>query len=338
MTEPGQVAQVRRQVVEFAARAGLPEARLGGLAVVVTELAANLITHAGCGEILASCFDDADGSGVEILSVDRGPGMQDLAACMRDGFSTAGSLGNGLGLIARQSDRFRVYSRPGLGTVASARLAIGVGASDPAPGVAVQCGAAVMPCPGETVCGDGWAWARTAAGPTLFLADGAGHGADASEAAQEAVRMFLDHAGEDCEALAARLHRALAPTCGAAIAIARFDPAAGVVRYVGIGTISAALVTGGKAGRMGSGQAAVRHMISCDGTAGHGAPRLREHVYPCGGGALIVLHSDGVASRWDLSAYPGIVSQHPSLLAGLLLRDFRRGGDDASVVAMRVGA
>jgi hypothetical protein len=160
---------------------------------------------------------------------------------------------------------------------------------------------------------------------------------DAGEAAREAVGVFLDHAGEACETLAGRLHRALGPTRGAAAAVARFDHAASVVRYVGIGNISAALVTGGKVGRVGSGQTAAGRMASCGGTAGRRTPRLREHVYPCSGGALIVLHSDGVAPRWDLSAYPGIVSQHPSLLTGLLLRDFRRGCDDASVVAMQVG-
>lgn len=329
VTEPSQVAHARRVTAEFATRAGLPEKRLGNLAIVVTELATNLIKHAGCGEILASCFDDADGSGIEILSLDRGPGMKDVAACLRDGFSTAGSLGQGLGSITRQSDQFRIYSRPGLGTVASARLAI----SPAAAGTAVQCGAAVMPYPGESVCGDGWAWARTAAGPTLFMADGSGHGIEASRAAQEGVRVFLEHAGEACDALGARLHRALMPTRGAAIAIVRLDHTAGLVRYLGIGNISATLVSNGVSNGVSDGRPG--HMVSHNGIAGHVAPRIREFVYPYTGSTMVILHSDGLTSRWDLAAYPGILSQHPSLLAGLLLRDFRRGRDDASVVAVR---
>jgi hypothetical protein len=53
---------------------------------------------------------------------------------------------------------------------------------------------------------------------------------------------------------------------------------------------------------------------------------------------LIILHSDGIASRWDIAAYPGLAVQHPSLIAGVLLRDHRRGRDDAAAVAMRATA
>ena len=324
VTEPSQVAHARRLVTEFALQAGLPEKRVGNLAIVVTELATNLIKPAGCGEILASCFDDADGSGIEILSLDRGPGMKDIAACMRDGFSTAGSLGQGLGSVARQSDQFRVYSRPGLGTIASARLVI----RPAVPETTLQCGAAVMPYPGETDCGDGWAWARTPSGPTLFMADGSGHGLEANRAARIGIQLFMDHAGDSFDELGMRLHSGLMPTRGAAIAIARFDHAAGAVRYLGIGNINGLLLTGGQS----------NHMVSHNGVAGHVAPRMREFVYPYAGAALVILHSDGLTSRWDLTSYPGIAAQHPSLLTGVLLRDFRRGRDDASVVAMRIVA
>ena len=121
------------------------------------------------------------------------------------------------------------------------------------------------------------------------------------------------------------MHRALMPTRGAAVAVARIDAGARTVRYVGVGNISGVLVSDG----------GTRHMVSHNGTAGHVAPRIREFTYEFSGDPLVILHSDGLTPRWDLGAYPGLATQHPSLIAGVLLRDYRRGRDDASVVAMR---
>ena len=135
----------------------------------------------------------------------------------------------------------------------------------------------------------------------------------------------MRHGGEPCEDLVARLHRALMPTRGAAIAVARIDTAARIVRYAGLGNIAGLLLANGK----------VSHMVSHNGTAGHLAPRIREFTYAYTGNPLLILHSDGLTSRWDLAAYPGLANQHPSLVAGVLLRDFRRGHDDASVAALR---
>jgi hypothetical protein len=122
-----------------------------------------------------------------------------------------------------------------------------------------------------------------------------------------------------------RVHRALLPTRGASVAIARIDAAAQQVRFVGIGNISAAVFTGGD----------TKRMVSNSGIAGHLAPRIREFTYPYAAAPAVMLHSDGLSNRWDLNEYPGLGMAHPSLIAGVLFRDFRRGKDDASVVCMR---
>lgn len=322
VTDASQVAQARRTVTAFAARCGASQARVGAIAIVVTELATNLLKHGGGGEMLAGSFDDADGLGVEVLALDRGTGMADVARCMQDGYSTAGSLGQGLGAAARQSDHLRIWSQPGQGTVVSARCML----QPPPAGVRSQCGAAVTPYPGEVACGDDWACVYPTTGPTLLLADGSGHGTEAQKAAHLAAETFRMHGAENTEDLVGRLHRALMPTRGAALAVARIDRAASVVRFTGVGNITGTVIAGGK----------VMRMVSHNGTAGHVAPRIREFTYAFSGVPLVILHSDGVAARWDLSAYPGLVGQHPSLVAATLLRDFRRGRDDASVVALRL--
>jgi anti-sigma regulatory factor (Ser/Thr protein kinase) len=319
VTEPSQVAQARRLVSDFSRGIGLPRDRVDQIAIVVTELATNLVKHGGGGHIMAREFDDAGGSGLELLALDRGPGMADVARCMQDGYSTAGSPGNGLGAVQRLTDEVRVFSRSGLGSVIMARVL-----RRAASGRGSLLGAALAPYPGETVCGDNWAFSQ-AAGATLMLADGAGHGIDAARAAELATRCFTDNAQASCEFIVDAMHRILAPTRGAAVGVARIDNAERKVRFVGVGNISAVLFDG----------SSVRRMVSHNGTAGHVAPRIREFTYPYTASPLVILHSDGVGTRWDLSAYPGLITQHPSLIAGVLLRDHRRERDDASVVVMR---
>jgi anti-sigma regulatory factor (Ser/Thr protein kinase) len=317
-----QVGEARRSATELARRAGGDDKLVGRVALIVTEMATNLVKHAGEGEIVMDRFDDSDGQGLEILSLDRGRGIADWQRAMTDGFSTAGSPGNGLGAMSRQSDRFAVFSRPGLGTAIMARIVL-----QPA-GAArrkTDLGAVVMTYPGEDICGDGWAFGSGAAGATLLVVDGSGHGLLAARAAEVATRAFLDHLDYDCPRLVETIHRALAPTRGAAVAVARIDTASRLIRYVGIGNICGAAFSGG----------GIRRMVSHNGTAGHIAPRIQEFTYPYVGAPVVVMHSDGLTAKWSLDSYPGLASCHPSLIAGLLFRDFRRGRDDASVIAMR---
>jgi len=321
IADGSQVAEARRLVGDYARSHGLPEARRGEVAIVVTELATNLLKHGGGGQILADAFDDRDGAGLELLALDRGCGMADVERCIGDGYSTAGSPGNGLGAIMRLSDQMRIYSRPGRGTAIVVRFLT----HKPKPAPTTQVGAAVAPYPGETACGDRWTLGYAQAGRTLLIADGSGHGIEAARAAGLAVRIFHDRIDDSCERLVEQMHHVLRPTRGAAIAVARIDTVARTVRYVGVGNISGVLVSDGGA----------RHMVSNNGTAGHVAPRIREFTYDFSGDPLVILHSDGLTPKWDLAAYPGLATQHPSLIAGVLLRDWRRGRDDASVVAMR---
>ncbi len=320
VADASQVAEARRLVADVAGRVGLPRARIDQVAIVVTELARNLLKHGGGGHIHAGRCDDAGGTGLELLALDRGSGMADPARCMEDGYSTAGSPGTGLGAVARLADTMQIYSRPGQGTAIMARF---VGRS--APGARTLLGATLAPYPGEPVCGDNWAWRDTERGRTIMLIDGLGHGVEAARAADLAVRTFEENADAGCEDLVERIHRALAPTRGGALAVARIDTEARVIRFVGLGNISAMVVNGGRA----------RHMVSHNGTAGHLAPRIREFTYDFSGDPLVILHSDGLTGRWDFGAYPGLAGQHPAIVAGVLLRDHRRGRDDASVVVMR---
>jgi anti-sigma regulatory factor (Ser/Thr protein kinase) len=322
IAERSRVAEARRLAVQASTAQGFNEKDAGRVAIVATELATNLVKHAGGGEIVISSFADAEGKGLELLALDKGPGIVDLNKALADGHSTSGTAGTGLGAIRRSADVFAVSSRGGRGTAVLARL-------KPEAQAAVEGGYLIAglcaPYPGETVCGDGWAIGASATKIAVLMVDGSGHGPEAHKAALRAIEIFRTQTDRGVEPVAQAIDRALAVTRGAAVAVAEIDPASGQVNFVGIGNISAALID----------QGSVRRMISNNGTAGHIAPRIRAFQYPFRNETTVIMHSDGLTPRWDLNDYPGLIAAHPSLIAGILYRDFRRGRDDASIVVVR---
>ncbi len=319
--DQSQIAEARRAAVALAQRQGFDEQAAGRVAIVATELATNLLKHAGGGELLVGSYEH----GVECLALDRGPGMADLPASRRDGQSTTGSPGLGLGAIARLSQELDIYSRPGQGTAILARLQ----PAGPEPPDEALWGAVSIAKAGEEVCGDAWSVQPQAGALRLLVADGLGHGPLAADAANAAVRAFADHHVRAPSACIEHIHVALRSTRGAAVAVADLDPDRGSVVFAGIGNI---------AGILYAGTALPRRMVSHNGTAGHMARRVQAFDYPFTGRPLVILCSDGLATSWTLDAYPGLSQRHPSLIAGILYRDFSRGRDDVTVLVARGAA
>src|SRR5215470_11184969 len=221
IAERSRVAEARRLAVAAATQQGFSATNAGRVAIAATELATNLIKHAAGGQIIIGTFDDAEGKGVELLALDRGPGIPDLNRALTDGHSSTGSAGTGLGAIRRSADVFALTSGIGRGTAVLARL------KDEARLAAkggYVIGGLCAPYPGERVCGDGWAGNWRAETMRLLLADGSGHGPEANKAAQRAIEIFHDRIGHDAEAVARAIDRALGATRGAAIAVAEIDP------------------------------------------------------------------------------------------------------------------
>lgn len=330
VAEQSQIAEARRRAAAMAETLGFGPSDIGRASIVATELATNLVRHAGGGDLLVGAFEGAGGAfGLELLALDKGPGMRDVQRCIQDGYSTAGTAGNGLGAILRQSDA-EIWSRPGAGTAVVARMLPSprgfhlASAEAPAP-VALACGTVVRPIAGEESCGDDCAVVTHGHVATVLMADGLGHGVLAATASQTAVRLFRKNVGQPLTTLLQALHAGLQSTRGAAVAVARIDLDAGTVTYAGIGNIAGVLVDGGR----------VQRMVSHNGTCGVSARRIQEFSYSFTGNPLVVMHSDGLGSGWSFDTYPGLVTRSPSLIAGVLYRDFNRARDDASVLVVR---
>jgi anti-sigma regulatory factor (Ser/Thr protein kinase) len=323
VTETSQIAEARRGATDIATTLGCDELAAGKVAIVASELATNLIKHGGGGELLLSSYEVGTEAGVQLIALDRGRGIANLQECLRDGYSSAGSAGHGLGAIKRQSEMMEVATWPSLGTAILARVEV---RGERPKGVSpTSSGCVNVPKPGEEVCGDACAVADTPAGRTAIVVDGLGHGPDAAIAAAEALRLFHRHQHLPVPQILEYLHAGLRPTRGAAVAIARYDAQRSTVIYGGIGNI---------AGSIQSGQE-MRRMISMNGTAGHIARRIQTFDYPSAGG-LVIMHSDGLTLHWSLDRYPGITRMHPTLIAAVLYRDHARRRDDATVLVVKV--
>lgn len=321
--ESSQTYSARAEAREVAVRAGLDDTDVHRVGLVATEMATNLVKHAaGGGELLIGRIPLQPA--VELIALDRGPGIGNLGTAMLDGHSSAGSAGTGLGAIRRLSDDFDISSHPGQGTAVLARLrAKGVRRELPR---LFQVGAISLAKPGETVCGDAWRVRWHADGATLLVADGLGHGQFASDASEAAVAVFdRQPADGGTSRTLETIHHAIRHTRGAAAAIADVRAGLGTVRFSGVGNIVGVVHANGTA----------RQAVSSNGTLGHQALHFRDFTYPWAADGLLVLHSDGLSARWNLQTYPGVRLRDPSIIAAILYRDFGRLRDDATVIVVK---
>lgn len=322
--DASQIGQARRRAASMGANIGLSEVRQAELSIVVTEAARNIAAHANEGHLIVSPWIIGEKSGIDIFAIDKGKGIPNIDRACEDGFSTAGTAGQGLGAISRLAGNFQIYSAPNAGTVLFARI---FRETAPEAGYTedLSIGAVSVPMAGETVCGDAWAAFHKPGRSLYFVADGLGHGQFASEAGQEAVRVFRETSERSPEFILREVHQALVKTRGAAVSVAEILDRESCLNYAGAGNVSAATYFGGKS----------KSLVSMNGTVGHSVAKFQQFSYPWERNSLLVMHSDGLTTRWNIDQYPGLASRHPALIAAVLYRDFVRGRDDATILVIR---
>ncbi|MFE6618028.1 ATP-binding SpoIIE family protein phosphatase [Streptomyces sp. NPDC057740] len=317
------VRDVRVAAAAAARHAGLAEDRVAAAELVTTELATNLLKHAGGGRILldlvgpsAPAYGDERDALVQIVAVDHGPGMPDTTVALRDGYSTTATLGAGLGTCLRTADDFGLHSAPGRGTIVMARIGFRTHPDTTGPRPAplpVRAGGVNIPLAGGEFSGDAWVCVRTADRVTLLLADGLGHGplaARASCAAVEELRQVPHLPPAD---LLRRLDSALRGTRGAAVSVAQLDIDAGKLSFAGVGNVGARLRRGDT----------WQGLVSRPGIVGAHLPtHLPQQQADWTDDCLLILHSDGLPSRWTPGpAADAPASLDPAVIAATIVRD-----------------
>ena len=326
--EQSQVAEARRTAQSCAEALHLDAVAAGRAALVATELATNLIKHAGGGSIVIGSDEETPDS-IEIVAIDKGRGMPNVQTAMQDGYSTAGSQGTGLGAVRRNAASMDVYSAPGKGTVVACRVenedVARRNVHRPLVQPRLEVAGIAVPKHGETDNGDSWTAMQNGDAMTIAVVDGLGHGRAASTASSAAIRVFREHPNRGIEEQMQSAHGALRPTRGAAAGIALIVPEAARLDFVGVGNIAGVIVT----------DDAARRVISHNGIVGHELRKVQTFSYPWPAGAILVMHSDGLSGNWSLQSYPGLLAQPALIIAAVLFRDFCRGNDDATIVVAK---
>lgn len=320
--DPSRIGEARRAATLLGQAMGLTSELIAQASLVISELCTNILKYAERGEIcLRTLTHNGAAYGLDIVALDRGPGIANFDAAVKDGYSTGGSLGIGLGTMRRAAALFDVYTAPGLGTAVMLRLHEKKVAPPAEEGFMVA--SRMSPIRGEIVSGDGWSCVHSGHALAVALVDGLGHGPKAAEAAHAATESFRRSVLEVGPAQTIELaHQALLSTRGAVMAVACIDEQARTLRFAGLGNISAVVYAPGAILRLGS----------TDGTVGYGVRKARESSVAWEPRSTLIMNTDGLNSRWNLSRHSGLLDCHPVLIAAVLHRDFARNTDDATVV------
>ena len=315
--DESQVGHARRVAQALAQQLDFADGDAGRVALVTTELATNLLKHAGHGVLHLRATPGQTGIGIELIAVDRGPGF-DPSECIADGYSTGGTQGTGLGALMRQSQVFDIHS-DNRGSVVLAQLYPRHVSPPP-----LLFGVSQHSLNDDPSCGDVWHLAFDGSRISALVIDGIGHGEDAERAGLAGAAVFATAPFIEPATSLVEMHQAMNGTRGGAAAVSLYDTSVGKLRFAGVGNIGGALINAEKS----------RGLASHPGIVGSQFRKAVAFDYPVDDRQLLIMYSDGLQSRWDLRDYPGLVHRHPAIIAALLHRDFCRGRDDVTVMVI----
>ena len=320
------VAFIKREIHNLALQCGFSSHRAGETDIIIAELASNLIKFAGSGELLYRAVEHQDKFKIELYVLDKGTGIDNIAKIMHDGYSSSNTLGQGLGAIKRLSTTFQMYSLRGWGTVQYVEICDTQALKSAAPQLFPHAVIATN-CPGEKVCGDGYHIKYLPGGLQVFVGDGLGHGPNAFEAVQSAISVFKGSMEKDPVAIIREIHDRVKKTRGLVATIASVDYVSGTWTICGVGNISTRIYMGLEN----------KTYTPYNGIIGHNIPRtLNPTIVPYSMHQILIMHSDGLRTRWNLNDLVSIIKQDPGLIAAALYKDNVRGNDDATILVAKL--
>lgn len=320
VAESADVLIVSADARMLAAGLGFSEVETEEIGIVAREIATNILKHAGHGAMALI----VDQSRLSIEAEDAGPGIPDVDQALADGYSTAGSLGYGLGTVNRLMDHLEITSRTGRGTRLLTHRNLRA-ASEPAMRPPVEVGVATLPKPGYAENGDGFVFRSWGTHTMVGVLDGVGHGAPAQAATQAALRYVETHLEQPLEDIFRGVGIACRGTRGVVMALARFDWVGHTLEFASVGNIEARVLDTDQPMRF-----VVRR-----GILGANAPEPRVTSQQWPKGATLVMFSDGVASHWGDVTLADAQGASASIAARALLNKLNRLTDDATLLIVR---
>lgn len=340
LTEESHIGAARRVVRRVATEIGFDERRLAEIEIAVNEIGTNAVKFArGTGQLYCARAEQGlDSEGIEIIYLDKGPGIEDTSTALIDGYTTVGTLGAGLGAVKRMADEFWIYSivesqtrklsifgRTSHGTAIVFRK-LAQPENETTRGSKSHWGAMTRPAIRQEQNGDAYFIKRVGDRQLLAIIDGLGHGSGAMEAARAATSAIEANLSESVETIIRRSHEELRSTRGAVMGLAAIDCESGVIEYAGIGNTDFRALGGG----------APLRLISLNGTLGSRLDRVKVFKERLPKVATIVMSTDGISERWEMESYPGLQGMHPQMLCAVVMRDHSRPNDDATILCGRM--
>lgn len=320
------VSYIKREIHNLVVAEGFGSQKIGEVDIVVSELTSNLVKFAVEGQLLYRTGTDDEGVFFEIYCIDNGSGIRNLSRMMQDGASSSATLGQGLGAITRLSHTSNVYTLPNWGTVVYSKI-YKQDVTATALKKGIELGAVQVCCPGETVCGDGYAVKKMGNGYQFFMGDGLGHGVHAHEAANEAIAAFKECKEKSPAEVLRYINMSVKKTRGLVATVAYLNYETQKWLMCGIGNISTSLYTG----------LSSKNYTPYNGIVGHNIPRtLNDSVSEVEKYQMLIMHSDGLRTRWNLSDLPGILKYDPNIISAVLYKDNARHNDDMTVFAAKI--
>lgn len=312
-----------RAAREFASGIGFTALESEEVALTVSELASNLVRHAGGGSIKLAPLSLGDRRGIQIESEDDGPGISEVELAVQDGYSTDGGLGNGLGAVNRLMDEMEFHPRNPVGLKILCQRWVRPRASG-LPGQGLECGAATRARGLAPENGDALVIRQWDDMALLGIIDGLGHGRFAQKAAQTACAYVEQHFDQPLENLFLGVGRACRATRGVVMALGRFDLARQRVQLASVGNVEVRLLDDTRF-----------HMVARRGILGLHAPTAMVSEQPWTSTGLLVMHSDGLRTRWSWDDFQDLKAQPPAIIARGLLHQLGKLEDDATVLVAR---
>lgn len=326
------VGTARRAIRVLTSRIGFSEVETEEIALVVTELGKNLVKHAQDGVMVARSLERSPGDGIEIVTMDQGPGIAQAEQMIIDGNTSKDSLGYGLGTVDRLMDELTLGPRTDhqQGSMIRCRRRLkdlqGTNLN-----INLDAGAAARCHPGSRLNGDAWIIKKWQNNLLVGVIDGLGHGPHAHKAAQTARQVMSRHYDCPLPDLFKRVERACRKTRGVVMALAKIqadkgtEELTGGMQFASIGNISSRLWK--RAGGMNF------HVTR--GIVGANAPAPKVSIHDVSPSDVLVLHSDGVSTHWRWEMIRPHFNKTATDLAAWMLRRLGKNSDDAVVLVVK---
>ncbi len=326
LSDRSYVNLVKREIKKIVEGIGFKAKRFAEIEIIISEMTSNIIKHTPGGSILVKHITIGAVEGIEIISIDNGPGMLNPLMMLKDGVSTTNTLGQGLGAIKRLSDNFDICSVPRWGTIVLARVFKNENAKELLGKEVFITSALMVPKKGEEYCGDGYKISTKGDSCQILAFDGLGHGPEAQKASGAAIKSFVESKKLDPAEKLRKMHPVIKHTRGGVGMALSIDLKSHSLSYCGVGNISARVLSEGK----------LKSCISYNGIVGHAFPNtLHTNTIVWAKEDFLIITSDGITSRWDASALSNILKHDIAIVTAGLFKDFSRGTDDSLVMIVK---